>query len=78
MLRKTLIALGAVAVLGAAALAPTSASAFGGGKFGGGFKHKHFFGPGFGYGYPTYLYNDCYWVKKYTPFGIKFVKVCSW
>jgi hypothetical protein len=73
MLRKTLIALGAVAVLSAAALTPASA---GGGKFG--FKHKHFFGPGFGYGYPTYLYNDCYWVKKYTPFGVKFIKVCNW
>jgi hypothetical protein len=76
MLRKTLVALGAVAVLGAAALAPTSASA-GGGKFGG-FKHNHFWGPGFGYGYPTYIYNDCYWVKKYTPFGMKLVKVCTW
>jgi hypothetical protein len=74
MLRKTLIALSAVAVLGAAALAPTSASA---GGFG--FKHKHFhphFGYGWGYGYP--VYQDCYWVKKYTHFGVKFVNICTW
>jgi hypothetical protein len=74
MLRKTLIALGAVAVLGAAALAPTSASA-------GGFGKPHFhphIGLGFGFGHPHVLYRDCYWVKKYTPFGVKFYKVCNW
>jgi hypothetical protein len=72
MLRKTLMALGAVAVLGAAALAPTSASA---GGFG--FKHKHF-PPHFGYGWGYPVYQDCYWVKKYTHFGVKFVKICTW
>ena len=71
MIRKSILALAAVATLGAAALAPTSASA--GGKF---FHHHHRFGFGL---YPTYVAPyDCYWVKKFTPFGVRFVKVCSW
>jgi hypothetical protein len=80
MLRKTLVALSAVAVLGAVSLAPTTASA--GGKFfkGGGkfFVHKHV-----GWGvYPAYGFGGfgpyCYVEKKFTPFGWKFVKVCSY
>jgi hypothetical protein len=70
MLRKSVLALAAIAALSAAALAPTSASA--GGKF---FHKKHF---GFGL-YPTYYAPyDCFWHKKLTPFGIRFVKVCSY
>jgi hypothetical protein len=76
MLRKTLIALAAVAALGTVALAPTSASA-GGGKFGFGHHHHHI-GPGFGFGYPSYAVSNCYWVKKLTPFGVRFVKVCEY
>ena len=78
MLRKTLIALTAVAALGSIALAPTTASA-GGGKFfkGGGnfFVHKHV-----GWGvYPAYGFGQqCFFEKKFTPFGWKIVKVCSW
>ena len=76
MLRKTLIALTAVAALGSLALAPTSASA-GGGKF---FKHGHFHhGIGFYPGYPGYGFGpSCYYVEKFTPFGWKIVKVCRW
>jgi hypothetical protein len=75
MLRKTLVALAAVAALGSLALAPTSASA--GGKF---FKHKHV-GIGFGYPgyYPGYAFGpSCFYVEKWTPFGIVVKKVCRW
>jgi hypothetical protein len=71
MLRKTIIALTAVAALGAA-LAPTTASAGGGG-----WKHRPHFGWGF-HGYRHIAPADCYWVKKYTPFGVKFIKVCDY
>ena len=71
MLRKTILAVAAIAALGAAALAPTSASA-----------HGWKFGPRFGWGYPAYYPTyvspmNCYWVKKFTPFGVQFVKVCN-
>jgi hypothetical protein len=59
MFRKISIALVAAAALGSAALAPTSASAWGRGGFGGfhggfheGWGHRGFgFGYGYGYGY---------------------------
>jgi hypothetical protein len=79
MLRKTLVALSAVAVLGAVSLAPTTASAggkfFKGGKF---IVHKHV-----GWGmYPAHGFGGfgpyCYWEKKFTPFGWQVVKVCSY
>ena len=72
MLRKTVLALSAIAALGAVALAPTSASA--GGKF---FHHGHVgVYPGF---YPGYAWGpSCYYVEKFTPFGVKIVKVCRW
>jgi disulfide bond formation protein DsbB len=74
MLRKTILAVAAVAALGATALAPTGASAHGwkfGPRFGGGY-------PGYGFG-PTYFAPpvNCYFVKKWSPFGFQFVKVCS-
>ncbi|PWB57084.1 MAG: hypothetical protein C3F17_21210 [Bradyrhizobiaceae bacterium] len=82
MIRKSLIALAAVATVGAGALATSSAEA--------GFKkgwhgwHGHhiskpywgFYGPyhagyyGYGWGY------DCHWVKKHTKWGKKLVKIC--
>jgi len=65
MLRKTMIAFTAIAALGATA---TAASAHGWGF------HRHF---GF-YGGPSYVVTDCYWVKRYTPFGVRFVKVCGY
>jgi len=74
MLRKTLIALSAVGALGAAALAPTSASAYWHGGW-----HGHFWGPHFGlYAGPAY-YDACVrrqWID--TPFGPRqrWVNVC--
>jgi hypothetical protein len=81
MIRKSILAVAAIATLGAAALAPTSASAWG---FKGGWGH-HGWGPGFGYGVgfvgaPTYvtLASDCYYVKKITRSGfVKVIKVCE-
>lgn len=75
MIRKTAIALAALTALGAAALAPTSASAWG-------FKHHHHhFGHwgGFGLGFvsvaPAY---DCYLVQKVTRSGyVKTIRVCD-
>jgi hypothetical protein len=81
MIRKSILALAGVAALSAAALAPTSASAWG---FKGGWGH-HGWGPGFGYGVgfvgaPAYvtLASDCYYVKKITRSGfVKVIKVCE-
>jgi hypothetical protein len=69
MLRKTIIALAASATLGAAALAPSSASAWGGrgGWYGG--WHGGWHGPGLRI-YAGPVYGGCMvrsWV--YTPYG---------
>ena len=79
MFRTSLLALSALAVIGAAALTPTTASA-------GGWKHHHHkhFGWGGGYGYyPSYgyaSYGYSCWTKKWidTPYGprLKRVYVC--
>ena len=72
MLRKTIIALAATAMLGGVALAPTAASA-------GGMHHHHHRGFGWGfYAGPRYVPADCYWVKKQTAFGIKLVRVWNY
>ena len=79
MIRKTMLALAAVTTLGAAALAPTSASAWG-------YKHGFFgFGHGLGWGWnhvhyaPSYVYApDCYLVKRINRHGhVRLVRVCS-
>jgi len=79
MLRKTILAIVASAALGAAALAPTSASAWGG--YGG--WHGGWHGGGWGWGYrPIYagpVYGGCMvrtWV--YTPYGpaVRWVNRC--
>ena len=77
MIRKSMLALAALATLGAAALAPTSASAWG-------FKHHGFgFGHGFGWGHvhyaPSYVYApDCYLVKRINRHGfVRLVRVCG-
>lgn len=82
MFRKLILALGATAAIGAAALAPTSASAH---WHGGGWHHgHHWHGGGFGFGIyaPTYVAaSDCYRVKRLveTPYGLRWrrVTVCD-
>ena len=82
MIRKSILALTAIAALGTVALAPTSASAWG---FKGGFHHHHHgFGWGHGYGIgfvgaPAYvLAPSCYYVKRYTRSGlVKMIRVCE-
>ena len=79
MFRKLIIALGATAVIGAAALSPTAASAGHGGHGGHGGHFGHFghgghWGRGFGIGLyaPTYVAApDCYIVERVvdTRFG---------
>lgn len=82
MIRKLILALGATAVLGAAALSPTAASAWGHGH-----GHGHWFGHGFGHGFgfygSTYIAAapDCYVVKRVveTAYGprVRRVTVCD-
>jgi hypothetical protein len=84
MFRKLILALGATVVIGAAALSPTTASAFGhgghgghGGHFGHGGRFGHFghgghWGRGFGFYAPTLIAApDCYVVDRVveTRFG---------
>jgi hypothetical protein len=80
MIRKTLLATAALATLSAAALAPTTASAWG--KHGWG--HHHGFGHGFGFygaGYGVSYVDvvpSCYYVKKINRFGeVRLIKVCQ-
>ena len=78
MIRKSILALAGVAALGAAALAPTSASAWG---FKGGWGHHwgHGFGfyPGYGVSYVDVV-PSCYYIKKFDRFGNpRLIKVCS-
>ena len=76
MIRKLVLALGATAVLGAAALTPTTASAWGG-------HHRHHgWHGGFGFYGPTYIAApDCYVVKKvvmtYNGPRVRRVTVCD-
>ena len=79
MFRKIALALGATAVIGAAALTPTTASAWHHGHHG----HWHGgFGLGVGIVAPAAVYaSDCYVVKKivYTSIGpvVRRVTVCN-
>jgi hypothetical protein len=77
MIRKSMLALAAIATLGAAALAPTSASAWGFRHHGFGFGH----GWGWGHGYygASYVYApDCYLVKRINRYGyVRLVRVCG-
>ena len=90
MLRKTIIALLAVAALGL--VSPTGAFARGGGGgHGGGFHGGGFHGGGFrgggwggwglGFGYPYYYGGDCYLVRRrvLTRYGwrIRRVEICD-
>ena len=76
MIRKSILALTAIAALGTVALAPTSASAWG-------FKH-HGWGHGFhgGWGFYGARYvdvgPDCYYVKRFNRLGyVRLIKVCE-
>jgi hypothetical protein len=76
MIRKTILGLTAVAALGVAALAPTSASAWGWGHHGWG----HGWGHGYGFYGPGYVnYDaDCYLVKKvYRSGAVRMIRVCE-
>ena len=76
MLRKLSLVAVAAASLGAAALAPTSASAWGGGWHHGGWHHHHGWGgPRVFIGGPAYYaggFGGCY-VRRLvpTPFGLR-------
>ena len=77
MIRKSLLALAAIATLGTAALAPTSASAWG---FKGGWGHHHHHGWGHGFGFygVRYIGPHCYWVKRINRFGVlRVYRVCG-
>jgi hypothetical protein len=83
MIRKSMLALAAIATVGAAALAPTSASAWG--YKGWGWGHGPGFGLGFGHGYYGAYYAprvvhyapDCVLVKRINRHGIvRYVRVC--
>jgi len=84
MIRKSILALTALTALGAAALAPTSASAWG---FKGGWGHhgwNHgigFYGAGYGYGYGARYVDfapSCYYVKRVNRFGeLRLIRVCN-
>jgi hypothetical protein len=68
MIRKTFIAIAAVAAVGAAALVPTTASAH---HFGGGWRHGGWYHWNYG------GYNNC---VRYVPrpWGFQRVNVCRW
>jgi hypothetical protein len=85
MLRKLTLALVAAASLSAVALAPTAASAGGGGKWGGGWGggwgYHHHFGPSFGIGYIGGGLEGCYVTRPVmTPFGLRYrtINVCGY
>jgi hypothetical protein len=76
MFRKFAIALGASAVIAAAALSPTAASAHGGHHW------HHGWGGGLYVGlYPSYVGPDCYTVRKvvWTRHGkrVRYYEVCD-
>ena len=78
MIRKSILALAGIAALAAAALAPTSASAWG---FKGGW---HGWGHGWGHGFYGYgvryvdVVPSCYFVKKINRYGqVRMIRVCE-
>ena len=80
MIRKSILALTGIAALAAAALAPTSASAWGfkGGWHGWGHGWGHgFYGPGYGVSYVDVV-PSCYYVKKINRYGqVRMIRVCE-
>ena len=80
MIRKSMLALTAIVALGAAALVPTSASAWGfkGGGWGHhGWGHGYGFYSGYGVSYVDVV-PSCYYVKRVNRFGqLRLIKVCE-
>ena len=78
MIRKSILALAGIAALSAAALAPTSASAWGKGGWGHGWGHGHGFGfYGYGASYVD-VAPSCYYVKRINRFGqVRLIRVCE-
>ena len=78
MIRKSILAVAALATLGAAALAPTSASAWGKGGWHHGWGHGFgFYGAGYGVNYVDVV-PSCYFVKKINRYGeVRLIKVCE-
>jgi hypothetical protein len=79
MLRKIILAFAASAALGAAALAPNTASAFGGYPFAGRWQGHAVFRPGIRVYAGPVVYGGCVvrrWV--YTPYGpvLRWVNIC--
>jgi hypothetical protein len=79
MLRRSLIALAAFALLGTATLISGAASAhpfFHGPHFG---HFPHFHGPYFGVGFygPGYVDPACYPVRQPTPYGWRWSTICE-
>ncbi len=75
MIRELLLAAGPAAVLGATALTPTAASAFG-------FHHRRHFGWGWGIYAPVVAGPDCYLVKRTFErrdgsIGVRYLRVCD-
>jgi hypothetical protein len=93
MLRKLTLGIVAAATLGLMALAPTTASAGGGGfkgccggwggggGFGGGWGYHHHWGHGYGIGFIGGVDDGCYVTRRVmTPFGLRLrtVNVCEY
>jgi len=84
MLRNTVLVFTALAALGAAAIAPTTASAKPKGGWHGGHHHHHvhrgYWGPRFAFA-PVVAFGGCYVTKRWvaTPFGLRLrpVRVCG-
>ena len=78
MIRKSMLALAAIATLGAAALAPTSASAWGFKHHGWGWGHGWHGGLGFYGARYVDVGPDCYYVKRINRHGfVRLIKVCD-
>jgi hypothetical protein len=79
MIRKSMLALAAIATLGTVALAPTSASAWGYKGWGWGFGHHHHFHGHYGFYAPRVVIGgDCYFVKRVNRHGyVRLIKVCD-
>jgi hypothetical protein len=77
MIRKTALALAAVAALGAAALTATPAAAKGG--KGGGFHHGHFVRGGIGLGLIAYdsCYRNVWVVNRFGETVLRRVYICG-